>query len=390
MAHLRRRLKGERPAEAPDGTTEDSKQPVRSDGNSSLHAIPRDVPPLIDDGATDPHTDSVNLPLTGGGPPPVLVGIGGAETETTTAPELAEPQGSSPESEQITEPPVEIPKMEKIPVEIEDKVKAIPLRKRDGGDLDEEGEEDKSTDEKEAPKEDTPEGTVAEAATTKDTSEVASGVDKEKEIDEETPPKETEATPPEEDAPIHIVPPRPGGDFGEGDPHKAIIPQAGGRPTSFPSTKPEHTSHIDTKVLPATGEDDDGDVVITTCSGVNFLACKMKGDIHAHPIGFAFIMSVLLLCCYRRCREAANRDVAARGEYRAVAAQYEEMLFDNFNDDYSAGADDRSAGSLSENGDVNGHDDDWASAPRKGIELTSIRRQEVSSNGGLTLEEMNG
>jgi hypothetical protein len=102
-------------------------------------------------------------------------------------------------------------------------------------------------------------------------------------------------------------------------------------------------------------------------------------------------MSVLFLCCYRRCREAANRDVAARGEYRAVAAQYEEMLFDNFNDDYSAGADDRSAGSLSENGDVvNGHDDDWASAPRKGIELTSIRRQEVSSNGGLTLEEMNG
>ena len=159
-----------------------------------------------------------------------------------------------------------------------------------------------------------------------------------------------------------------------------------GAPTHNPqSSNPgSHASHIDTKVVPSTDVDDDG-IVIVRCK---YLSCKMKIAIHSHPVGFGVVMFLLVLLCLRRCRAAANRDNATRGEYRAVAAQYEEMLFDNFNDDYSAGADDQSVTSYFSDENDKADPDDWSSGPQKGIELTSIRRHEV--NGGLTLAEMNG
>lgn len=168
--------------------------------------------------------------------------------------------------------------------------------------------------------------------------------------------------------------------------HNITIPESSGPTHSPQSFSPgSHASHIDTKVVPSTDVDDDG-IVIVHCK---FLVCKLKIAIHSHPIGFGVVMVLLVLLCLRRCRTVTNRDNATRGEYRAVAAQYEEMLFDNFNDDYSAGADDQSVTSyFSDENNDHADQDDWSSGPRKGIELTSIRQQEV--NGGLTLAEMNG
>ena len=169
------------------------------------------------------------------------------------------------------------------------------------------------------------------------------------------------------------------------------------RPTLKPKESLPHnhtSSHVDNNLSPSLTEgDDDGDIIIVHhCTGVNYLSCKVKAGIHSHPVAYGVSMVLIFLLCYRRCRAAAaSREGALRGEYRAVAAQYEEMLFDNFNDEYSAGADDRSVVSNYSDDDCGGglsEEDDWSSGPRRGIELTSMHRPEV--NGGLTLEEMNG
>ena len=91
---------------------------------------------------------------------------------------------------------------------------------------------------------------------------------------------------------------------------------------------------------------------------------------------------LLLVCylCYRRWRARCCRRNDERGEYRAVATQFGNSLFDGtFDDDYSSYGGD-SAGSY----DL---DDDWSKGPKEGIEMNSLRSE---VNGGLTLAEMNG
>jgi len=94
----------------------------------------------------------------------------------------------------------------------------------------------------------------------------------------------------------------------------------------------------------------------------------------------AFLL-VLLAICYQ-CRKYCKRRRDERGEYRQVAEQYEEMLFaDNFDDDYSVGADDNQY-------DEDDLEDNWTAGPasKKTIELSN-----VNGNGeGLSLEEVNG
>jgi hypothetical protein len=112
--------------------------------------------------------------------------------------------------------------------------------------------------------------------------------------------------------------------------------------------------------------------------------CKIVGGMQSHPIAFsaAFLILSLWGCCLcrRLCKGRSRRD--EHGEYREVAAQYDDMLFqDTFDDNYSASfADDRSA-----DGSISDDEDDWTKGPN--IELSELPHTEKDD---LTLEEMNG
>ena len=117
---------------------------------------------------------------------------------------------------------------------------------------------------------------------------------------------------------------------------------------------------------------------------VQQFSCKITVGIQSHPFAFSAVFLVLSIwgCCLcRRLFKGRNRR-DEHGEYREIAAQYDDMLFqDTFDDNYSTSfADDRSAdGSISE------EEDDWTKGPN--IELSEVPHKE---NDNLTLEEMNG
>lgn len=114
--------------------------------------------------------------------------------------------------------------------------------------------------------------------------------------------------------------------------------------------------------------------------GVN---CKVILGVQSHPLAFsgAFLLLFIWGCCFCK-RACKGRREADRGEYRAVAAQYDDVLFsDTFDDNYSASfADDRSADGSIESDE----EDDWTKGPN--IEMGAISHKEDD----LTLEEMNG
>lgn len=101
---------------------------------------------------------------------------------------------------------------------------------------------------------------------------------------------------------------------------------------------------------------------------------------HLHPMASfssLALLPLLLICCWRRYCSKTD----ARGEYRAVAAQYGDINFDNtFSDTYSDDEDEDGFG----NGDV---EDSWGKSGRRTLEMSSIGKER---NGGLSLEEMNG
>jgi hypothetical protein len=114
--------------------------------------------------------------------------------------------------------------------------------------------------------------------------------------------------------------------------------------------------------------------------------CKSVQGIQSHPIGFSlvFVFLFLLGCCtYRRACKRSRRD--EQGEYRAVADQYDEVLFEeSFDDQYSFSEDHDSDGSIMSDEQDDG-EDDWAKGPN--IELGGVHH---ANNDELTLEEMNG
>lgn len=111
-----------------------------------------------------------------------------------------------------------------------------------------------------------------------------------------------------------------------------------------------------------------------SCSG---LSGRIGCQFHDHTLGtlifLAFAPLVLICLCRRYC---CSKPVDTRGEYRAVAAQYGDMTFDDaFADTYS---DD-------EQDDL--EDDSWGKAGRSALEMSTLGKE---VNGGLSLEEMNG
>jgi hypothetical protein len=111
--------------------------------------------------------------------------------------------------------------------------------------------------------------------------------------------------------------------------------------------------------------------------------CKVILGFQSHPLAFsgAFLLLFIWGCCFCK-RACKGRREADHGEYRAVAAQYDDVLFsDTFDDNYSASfADDRSADGSIESDEG----DDWTKGPN--IEMGAISNKEDD----LTLEEMNG
>lgn len=113
--------------------------------------------------------------------------------------------------------------------------------------------------------------------------------------------------------------------------------------------------------------------------------CKIIRGIQSHPLAFtgAFFICFIWACCLcKRVCKGRRRREDNHGEYRAVAAQYDDVLFsDTFDDNYSASfADDRSADGSIESDE----EDDWTKGPN--IEMSGV----TNKKDDLTLEEMNG
>ena len=164
-----------------------------------------------------------------------------------------------------------------------------------------------------------------------------------------------------------------------GDDDNIVVPSPVAQPTSRPPTtggggwNPPVSSPTFHPLEPAATVD---------CTGlVGQLQCGYEG----HPLAtYAMIAFVplLLICCMRKyCRPKSALDT--RGQYRAVAAQYGNMGYDNtFSDTFS---DDEDDDFVNGNGDI--EDDSWGKSGKRTLELPSLRKEQ---NGGLTLAEMNG
>jgi len=109
-----------------------------------------------------------------------------------------------------------------------------------------------------------------------------------------------------------------------------------------------------------------------------YLSCQSVASIKTHPITFVLMMIALLAYCCHICQRR-RRTGAARGEYRALAAHYND---DVFGDDYSAE-------SIPSDEDDEEYES-WGTSNKghhRTIEMKTLGRE---TNGGLTLEEMNG
>jgi hypothetical protein len=137
-------------------------------------------------------------------------------------------------------------------------------------------------------------------------------------------------------------------------------------PASTPS--PKHSHSIPSR------PSDGCDIKNTT---LDVLTCDMKEHPYIFYGSFA-LFSFVLVCCLRRICKVGND---SRGEYRAVAAQYGDMRFDNtFSDDYSTDG----SLSLGEDEDI---EESWSKSGKRALEMGSLGSDK---NDGLTLEELNG
>ena len=122
----------------------------------------------------------------------------------------------------------------------------------------------------------------------------------------------------------------------------------------------------------------------STDNDCNGLVCQ-------HPLFIYSVLAFLPLLAIFLCRKyCCAKKEDSRGQYRAVAAQYGDMSFDNtFSDTFSDEGDD----TYDEDGDV---EESWGkSGGKRVLEMSSIKNSNGSQNGiggedGLSLEEMNG
>lgn len=126
--------------------------------------------------------------------------------------------------------------------------------------------------------------------------------------------------------------------------------------------------------------------VVTECNPALGIPCSVQETYQNNPLVVLALLAFLplfLLCCCRRycCRSKSAEDT--RGEYRAVAARYGDMTFDNtFSDTLSDEEDDDF-----ENGYGDIEDDSWGQSGKRTLEMSSLGNER---DGGLSLEEMNG
>lgn len=108
---------------------------------------------------------------------------------------------------------------------------------------------------------------------------------------------------------------------------------------------------------------------ILDCSGI---VGQMHCGYAEYPLAVFAILAfvpMILLCCLRKyCRDKSND---TRGEYRAVAAQYGNMGYDNtFSDAYSDDEDDDFV-----NGDGDVEDDSWGKSGKRSLEMAGMGKQ---------------
>lgn len=120
------------------------------------------------------------------------------------------------------------------------------------------------------------------------------------------------------------------------------------------------------------------------CSDLATISDQIQCRFEEYPFVFyavlAFVPLLLICCCRRYCCRPSKE---SRGEYRAVAAQYGDMSFDNtFSDNYS---DD---GMSDDDNGMEDVEESWGKSGKRVLEMGTIKKGE--SNGGLSLEEMNG
>ena len=136
-------------------------------------------------------------------------------------------------------------------------------------------------------------------------------------------------------------------------------------------------------------------VVSSSCPGNVW--CPLQHfyqDNHTNPLlvlgVFAFVPLFLLCCCRWYCIRRSNARRDERGDYRAVAARYGDMRYDNtFSDTMS---DDGDYDDYDDDDFFNGHgdveqDDSWGRSGKRTLEMSNLGDER---NGGLSLEEMNG
>jgi hypothetical protein len=121
-----------------------------------------------------------------------------------------------------------------------------------------------------------------------------------------------------------------------------------------------------------------------SCSDLATISDQIQCRFEEYPFVFyavlAFVPLLLICCCRRYCCRPGKE---SRGEYRAVAAQYGDMSFDNtFSDNYS---DD---GMSDDDNGMEDVEESWGKSGKRVLEMGTIKKGEP--NGGLSLEEMNG
>lgn len=185
-------------------------------------------------------------------------------------------------------------------------------------------------------------------------------------------------------------------------PNPADPPPADDSPIAVPTSGPPDISKVSHDDAPepkeheeqphseSTGTSDGGQSFGSLCRHPNGLAqqvnCKLILGVQSHPFAFsgALLMALVWACCLcrRACKGRGGRE-DNRGEYREVAAQYDDVLFqDTFDDNYSASfGDDRSADGSIMSDEA---EDDWTKGPN--IEMSTVPHKEDN----LSLEEMNG
>jgi len=109
--------------------------------------------------------------------------------------------------------------------------------------------------------------------------------------------------------------------------------------------------------------------------------CRGSRLISSHPIAFAviFVAAVVFVALRFRSWWRRRSSFDARGEYRAVAATFDETFDAGISDDEVVDDDEYDAEA------TNG----WNQSNKRSIEMSSLDLN-GEQNGGLTLEEMNG